>query len=143
MIFDTWDARKSFLVRFQKVLHSKFGVDDYNVFIFGSFLRDDYKPKESDIDLALFCPDSIKHVELQCFIEDYLHRLDIPFDLISIHLWQKGEFIDIMPLQLNVGITDYRPEDLDIYLRMLKHDYVYYREEVDYISKFKRLNNIL
>ena len=44
---------------------------------------------------------------------------------------------------LNVGMTDYRPEDLNIYLRMLRRDYVFYREETDYIRNFKKLNNIL
>lgn len=76
-------------------------------------------------------------------IEDYLNAREIPFDLIEIHLWQKGEFIDISPLMLNVGMTDYRPEDLNIYLRMLRRDYVFYREETDYIRNFKKLNNIL
>lgn len=143
MIFNTWESRKEFLITFQQALHSEFGEDGYNVFIFGSFLREDYKPLESDLDLAVFCPDKRKSIFIQGYIEDYLNAREIPFDLIEIHLWQKGEFIDISPLMLNVGMTDYRPEDLNIYLRMLRRDYVFYREETDYIRNFKKLNNIL
>lgn len=143
MIFNTWEERKQFLISFQKALHSEFGKDDYNVFVFGSFLREDYRPLESDLDLALFCPDKRKSVFIRCYLEEYLNSAEIPFDLIEIHLWQKGEFIDIAPLQLNIGMTDYRPEDLDIYLRMLRHDFVYYKEETEYIQNFKRLNGIV
>ncbi len=143
MIFNTWENRKQFLISFQKALRLEFGEADYNVFVFGSFLRDDYRPLESDLDLALYCPDIKKRIFIQCFIEEYLNGAGVPFDLIVIHLWQKGEFIDIEPLRLNVGMTDYRPEDLDIYLRMLRHDYVYYREEADYIQNFKALNHIV
>lgn len=78
-------------------MHSEFGEDGYNVFIFGSFLREDYKPLESDLDLAVFCPDKRKSIFIQGYIEDYLNAREIPFDLIEIHLWQKGEFIDISP----------------------------------------------
>ena len=93
--------------------------------------------------MAVFCLDKRKSIFIQGYIEDYLNAREIPFDLIEIHLWQKGEFIDISPLMLNVGMTDYRPEDLNIYLRMLRRDYVFYREETDYIRNFKKLNNIL
>ena len=72
MIFNTWESRKEFLITFQQALHSEFGEDGYNVFIFGSFLREDYKPLESDLDLAVFCPDKRKSIFIQGYISKFL-----------------------------------------------------------------------
>ena len=114
MIFNIWEEQKSFLIQFQKDVQHGFCKDDYNVFIFGSFVTDEYRPDERNI----------------------------PFDLIDIHLCDKGAFVNIMPLQLDISVTDYRSEDLNIYLRMLKRDYIYYRNESDYFLNFRRLNNL-
>ena len=54
MILNTWEDRTNYLEHMQNYLVSKFGSDHYNVFIFGSILRDDYKPGKSDIDVAVY-----------------------------------------------------------------------------------------
>ena len=52
--------RLKIVQKLQHELVNKFGYEDYNVFIFGSFLTERYKDGVSDIDLAVSGGDCIR-----------------------------------------------------------------------------------
>ena len=40
MKFYTWEARRAFLIELKNAVVAKFPEENYNVFVFGSFIRD-------------------------------------------------------------------------------------------------------
>lgn len=117
--FTTWDQRVDFLEELSTVVHEKFHNDAYNVFVFGSFLRDDYDPDKSDLDLAIYAKES----ELTFAIVDFLDQLDA--------------YVVVKPLGLNVSFTDYYPEELKLYFRTVQRRAIFYNEEAEHIEKVR------
>ena len=117
--FATWDQRVDFLEELSTVVHEKFHSDAYNVFVFGSFLRDDYDPDKSDLDLAIYAKES----ELTFAIVDFLDQLDA--------------YVVVKPLGLNVSFTNYYPEELKLYFRTVQRRAIFYNEEAEHIEKVR------
>ena len=117
--FTTWDQRVDFLEELSTVVHEKFHSDAYNVFVFGSFLRDDYDPDKSDLDLTIYAKES----ELTFAIVDFLDQLDA--------------YIVVKPLGLNVSFTNYYPEELKLYFRTVQRCAIFYNEEAEHIEKVR------
>ena len=137
MKFYTWEARRAFLIELKNAVVAKFPEENYNGFVFGSFIRDDYKPEESDLDLAVFSLEFDRELDVTYFIEDYLEERDIDSSIIEIDVKQYGAFAVIPPLRMNVSFTDYYPEELHNYLGILRRDYVWYQEDRDNIRRKK------
>ena len=110
MKFYTWEARRAFLIELKNAVVAKFPEENYNVFVFGSFIRDDYKPEESDLDLAVFSLEFDRELDVTYFIEDYLEERDIDSSIIEIDVKQYGAFAVIPPSRMNVTFTGYYPE---------------------------------
>lgn len=129
MILYTWEERKIFLNTFSADTVACFGETDYNVLVFGSYLRSDYRPGESDLDLAIYADDYGKELELLDFLEDYLGARGIPCDIIQICPEQNHACIALAPLGLRVGFTDYYPQWLLTYQFQLTVGLIYQKEE--------------
>lgn len=115
MKFYTWKERCDFAAQMQSDLTARFGEDEYNVFLFGSFLREDYDPESSDIDLALYAKDFILLLDIRTFIENYLEERDIPYSIIQLNENDEYAFVALDALWKNVSVTDYFPESLLTY----------------------------
>lgn len=129
MILETWEDRKKYLADFQQALLNRFGEENYNVFLFGSILRDDYKPGISDIDLAIYANNLVLRIEIEEFCKDYFEKSMMKSSIIHINLEERYAFVAITPLRLNVCVTDYYPQELKDYLLQLQRRYIWYNEE--------------
>ena len=52
-------------------------IDTYNIFIFGSFLRTDYDPLRSDLDLAIYSRDTNLTFQICDFLDEYLPTVEL------------------------------------------------------------------
>lgn len=129
MIFETWESRCEFLEQLQNDITSTFTRDDYNIFLFGSFMRDDYDPYNSDIDLAIYTKDYLLYLDVLNYLEDYLNSRDIRYSIIRIDESNTKAFVAIDPLCHNVGVTSFFPEILKTYMLELIHNFICYNEE--------------
>lgn len=120
---------KRFLTKFQYALIDKFGEEHYNVFVFGSILRDDYKPGISDIDIAIYTENLVLRIDVERFCEAYFAKMDMKFSIIHISLEEKYAFVAVAPLILNVCVTDYYPPELKQYLIQLQRRLIWRSEE--------------
>lgn len=137
-MYDDFTERRLILVEIQKRLLNKFPEEDYNIYIFGSFIRDDFKPKYSDIDIGILCENPTKRFELLDFISDILEELiPIKRDIVTVEL-QPDCFVNIDILTSPFHFTGYRPEGLDIYLYRLlrkRREVQYFRNRARDVSK--------
>lgn len=79
MALDSWEDRRKLLVRFQAELIQAFPDEsDYNVYIFGSFIRSDFKPGISDIDLIIHCNDFLKRCDIYDFCSLFFKQEHLP-----------------------------------------------------------------
>ena len=129
MILKTWEDRKRYLADFQQALLDRFGENNYNVFVFGSILRDDYKPGVSDVDVAIYSENLVLRIEVEEFCQDYFKKDDMKSSIIHIDTEERYAFVAISPLRLNVCVTDYYPQELKDYLIQLQRRFIWYNEE--------------
>lgn len=129
MRFETWDDRKAYLNELKNKLHERFGTTGYNVFVFGSFVREDFVPGKSDIDLAIYSEDYFLELDIYDFLEEELTAVGIDRSLLQISTDQAHAFVCITPLELNLGMTDYYPEELKTYLCTLVRSSIIESEE--------------
>ena len=79
MKLDSWEKRRELLVRFQSELIQAFPDEsDYNVYVFGSFIRRDFKPGISDIDLIIYCNDFLKRCDIYDFCSQFFEQEQLP-----------------------------------------------------------------
>ena len=129
MILNTWEDRTNYLEHMQNYLVSKFGSDHYNVFIFGSILRDNYKPGKSDIDVAVYADNYTLELDVCIALEDFFRETEMDNSILQISTSQKNAFVILSPLSLNVSVTDFYPEELVYYRRQLTRRWFWYNED--------------
>ena len=129
MILNTWEDRTNYLERMQNYLVSKFGSDHYNVFIFGSILRDDYKPGKSGIDVAVYADNYALELDVCIALETFFKETEMDSSILQISISQKNAFVILSPLSLNVSVTDFYPEELVNYRRQLARRWFWYNED--------------
>lgn len=106
--------RLSLLLELQNLLIKKYGENDYNIFVFGSFLTLSYQSGKSDIDLAVYADSFQKYVDISVDIENFFNKYNIPFDLFFIDLRYPSS-VYYSALSTKYWLTDYYPERLEIF----------------------------
>ena len=129
MILNTWEDRTNYLEHMQNYLVSKFGSDHYNVFIFGSILRDDYNPWKCDIDVAVYADNYALELDVCIALETFFKETGMDSSILQISISQKNAFVILSPLSLNVSVTDFYPEELVYYRRQLTRRWFWYNED--------------
>ncbi len=104
-------ARLYDLLDLQNEVIRQFGDNNYNVFVFGSFLTMGYDENRSDIDIAVYTKDFNLYKQLSCFLEEYFNAKNIPSDIFYIDLSVEAS-IYCAPLKSRVRFTDYYPGEL-------------------------------
>ena len=100
------------LLELQKSLEAKFGSDNYNVFVFGSYITTAYVEGESDIDLAIYSLDFELYKHISMYIEDYFNEKNVTSDIFFIDTCIPAAFF-CAPLTSPVQLTDYFPSELE------------------------------
>ena len=99
------------LLELQRKMESVFGSDNYNVFVFGSYLTTKYVEGQSDIDIAIYSRDFDLYKRLALFLEEYFDQMGIVSDIFYIDISMEAP-IYCAPLQSKVQLTDYFPQEL-------------------------------
>lgn len=99
------------LLRLQAAMAEEFDENQYNVFIFGSYLTTAYVEGKSDIDIAIYTEDFGLYKRLSYYLEEYFGAKNIPGDIFYIDLSMVAP-IYCAPLKSKVQFTDYFPEQL-------------------------------
>ena len=102
------------LLELQNLLIKKYGENDYNIFVFGSFLTLSYQSGKSDIDLAVYADSFQKYIDISVDIENFFNKYDIPFDLFFIDLRYPSS-VYYSALTTKYWLTDYYPEHLQMF----------------------------
>lgn len=139
MKFYTWEQRLDFLDYLKNTVIEEFpDTESYNVFVFGSFVRDDYDPEYSDLDLAIYANEPDLTFAICDFIDQFLKSKDVPCSLLEIFTDQLDAYVVVKPLGLNIGFTDYFPEDLKIYFRTVQRRAIVYGTEIEHTENVRR-----
>ena len=105
------------LLDLQNKLIDKFGENDYNVFIFGSYITHAYIAGKSDIDVAVYAEDFKKYLQISVFIEEYFNNLGVEQDIFFVNTLMPAP-IFCAALESPITLTDYYPQKLsDFYAR--------------------------
>ena len=100
------------LLELQKSLEAKFGSDNYNVFVFGSYITTAYVEGESDIDIAIYSRDFEVYKRIAMYIESFFDEQHVPSDIFYIDVCNPAA-VFCAPLSSPVQLTDYFPDELD------------------------------
>lgn len=135
MKFYTWEERREFLITLQELTISNQNADTFNVFAFGSFIRDDYKPGTSDIDLAVYAKDYKIARKIYNLLADYLEEKDVPYSLLLIDTDHIYDYVALQAVLQNVSFTDYSTDELQIFKTRSSIRLVWENEERARIKK--------
>jgi predicted nucleotidyltransferase len=136
-LLETWKERRNVLIQFQLELDERFLDRDYNIFIFGSFVRADFKPGQSDIDLIVYCNDMLKRIELAEYCEEYFHSIGIKADVLEYYFMPEA-YIYAVGILNSVQMTDYYPQELKDELYHITKKYHIFLEEQRVKEKYMR-----
>lgn len=105
-----WSSRRAVLVRLQRELKEQYPEEDYNIFVFGSYIRNDFKDGKSDIDLVLYCQDFRKRDQIAVFLEQYFKDI-LPCDILQ-YFYSPSATIFYPAITRGMPLTDYYPDQL-------------------------------
>ena len=82
-MLNTIEERITFVKELKSKIEHEFTDNNYQVFVFGSFLTEEYAPDKSDIDIGIYCESIATAIDMKHFIEDELNAdyiIPNPFD---------------------------------------------------------------
>ena len=99
MMLNTLKQRELFVEQMKENLEKEVSLDNVQLFVFGSFLTEDYDINTSDIDIGVYSSDEIKMYDVQYFLDRYLENKGMKHDIVIMHLSDK--------LWINIPIMTY------------------------------------
>ncbi len=108
---DSAEKRLYDLLELQKRMEVEFGTDQYNVFVFGSYVTTRYVDGESDIDIAIYTEKFDLYKRLALYLEKYFELKQVPADIFYIDTTMAAP-VYCAPLKSQIQFTDYYPEKL-------------------------------
>ncbi len=99
------------LIPLQKELFARFGEQNYNVFVFGSYPTIRYIEGKSDVDIAVYTADITLYANIAVVIEDYFFQRNISVDIFFIDTSITAP-IYVAPLKAEIQFTEYYPSEL-------------------------------
>lgn len=121
-MLNTITERKQFVADMMKLLKSKFDLSDTQIFVFGSFLTDDFVPEKSDIDIGIYSDNETKMYDIQYELVQYLNKVGIKFDIVIMTLSDKL-LINIPIMIYGTSFTNYDNAKLLPYLKSMVDRY--------------------
>lgn len=117
-----WEERRSLLIKFQKNLMQQFQKEDYNVFVFGSFIRSDFVAGESDIDMIVYCEDKRRQESIADFCRDFFDQTGIKSDILE-YFYSESAYIFANGILNAFPMTEYYPDSLKGELYLIVRNY--------------------
>lgn len=107
--YNTLEKRIEFVEKFRQELVSQFAVQTYQVWIFGSFLTEEYN-SSSDIDIGVYCDDSHMLMDIYEFIDNYMSLHALEHDIVIVE-FIKSHYINIPIIMNGKALTEYEPDN--------------------------------
>ena len=74
------------LLELQKDLEQRFDPNQYNIFVFGSYITVNYIEGVSDIDVAVYTEDFDLYKKISLYIEEYFEKRQVKSDIFYIDI---------------------------------------------------------
>ena len=85
-MFEKLVDRIKFAETLKNEIEKKFTDENYQVFIFGSFLTEDYIPNKSDIDIGIYSEKIDTAIDIKYFVKSILQSNNLENDIIIMQL---------------------------------------------------------
>ena len=132
-----WSERRKLLEEFQCVLKDAFPKEDYNIFVFGSFVRNDFCDGESDIDLIVYCDNPLKRMELEDTAKQFFNCVRLESDILPYY-YMDDAYIYAVGILNSIHLTDYYPKKLKDELYIISGNYSKHKKENELRRKYQR-----
>jgi Nucleotidyltransferase domain. len=109
--------RRAIADKLKQELFTKFDVDRFQVFIFGSFLTDDYSV-DSDVDIGIYSEDIRLRNDVYVYVQRFFKKFRIKADIIEMDLSEKM-YINISIMVYGEGLTDFCPNYFIDYIKRM------------------------
>lgn len=133
----SWLGRRKILEQFQQLLQIRFPKVDYNIFVFGSFVRNDFCAGESDIDLIIYCDDRLKRMELEDLCREFFSEAGLETDILPYY-YMDDAYVYVVGILNSVHLTAYYPKKLKDELYIIAGNYCVYKKENALKRKYQR-----
>lgn len=117
-----WGERRQLLIAFQKELVTYFPEGDYNVFVFGSYIRPDFVAGKSDIDMIIYCDDRKKQEVIADFCRTFFQEAGIESDVLE-YFYSESAYIFVNGILNSFPMTEYYPEKLKCELYLMSKEF--------------------
>lgn len=114
---DTLAKREQYINKLKDVLKLKFPQKEYQVWVFGSFLTDDYSV-HSDIDIAIYCANIKLLFDIKDFIDEYLSNDKLRHDIV-IFEFNDEHYINIPIALYGKTLTEYEPPHIIEFMKQM------------------------
>lgn len=121
-MFETLQQRENFVIQLKEYIESLYTLEDTQIFVFGSFLTEDYDLETSDIDIGVYSTNEIKMYDIKTSLSIYLDEVGIKHDIVIMYL-NKHLWINIPIMTYGKPLTDYAGEELFEYLLEMVQTY--------------------
>lgn len=116
-MFETLRLREEYVEILQKKLIKQFPQINYQVWVFGSFLSDEYTTN-SDIDIALYCRDIDTVLDIKEYLEKYLAKDGLEYDIILFE-FNENHYINIPIVFYGRTLTSYEVPNIIDYIKKM------------------------
>lgn len=124
MDLSTWEKRRQLLIDFQGALIAKFPEENYNVFVFGSYITNRFRQNESDIDLIVYADTDKRIFDIARWTSAFFANTGLPSDVLEYTDMPKAHVI-LFGILNSIKMTDYYPQKLEDDLFKMWKDYTY------------------
>lgn len=83
---NTLQQREKFVDNLFNILKEKFDLTDTQIFIFGSFLTENFIPGKSDIDIGIYSENTVKAYDIHYELSTHLDTFNLKHDIVIIEL---------------------------------------------------------
>lgn len=114
---NTLVQREKYVNKLNTAIKEEFPQKNYQVWVFGSFLTDDYTP-QSDIDIAIYCADISLLLDIRDFIDEYLSNDKLKHDIV-IFEFNDEHCINIPIILYGKALTEYEPPHIIEFMKQM------------------------
>lgn len=129
-VINTLQQREKFINDLFNFLKEKFDLTDTQIFIFGSFLTENFIPGKSDIDIGIYSENTVKAYDIHYELSTYLDTFNLKHDIIIMEL-SSLLTINIPIMVYGKPLTNYNNLKLLPYLKSMIAKYGFLEKGLD------------
>lgn len=127
---NTLQQREKFVDNLFNFLKEKFDLTDTQIFIFGSFLTENFIPGKSDIDIGIYSENTVKAYDIHYELSTYLDTFNLKHDIVIMEL-NSLLTINIPIMVYGKPLTNYNNLKLLPYLKSMIAKYGFLEKGLD------------